>query len=171
MDKFDQKFTEFQHELTELTQSNVVMKEKEKKYKRTINQLEVRNLELEEKFKYAHQRNSDLNAQVEFVERDMQKMAKETGEHVSVTIRQVEKTQKREEATDRAFTDIKSMISQFRRERKSSKEALTQQRGVSGGRLSREDSPSDGRMVTLRQSNASPDDWKRQRMSPLRHKQ
>jgi len=38
-------------------------------------------------------------------------MAKETGEHVSVTIRQVEKSQKREEATDRAFTDIKSMIS------------------------------------------------------------
>ena len=68
-------------------------------------------------------------------------MAKETGEHVSAQIRQVEKTQKREEATDRAFTDIKSMISQFRRERNCSKEALAQQRGISGNGLSREGSP------------------------------
>ena len=47
------------------------LKEREKKYKRQIHQLEVRNLELEEKFKYANARNADLNAQVEFVERDM----------------------------------------------------------------------------------------------------
>ena len=40
------------------------MKEKERHQKSVINQLEVRNLELEEKFKYAHQRNNDLNAQV-----------------------------------------------------------------------------------------------------------
>ena len=32
--------------------------------------------------KYAAQRNTDLNAQVDFVERDMQKLAKETGEQV-----------------------------------------------------------------------------------------
>ena len=71
MDKFDQKFTEFSQELNELTESNLNMKEREKKYKRQIHQLEVRNLELEEKFKYANVRNADLNAQVEFVERDM----------------------------------------------------------------------------------------------------
>ena len=71
MDKFDQKFTEFSQELNELTDSNLNLKEREKKYKRTINQLELRNLELEEKFKYANVRNTDLNAQVEFVERDM----------------------------------------------------------------------------------------------------
>ena len=53
MDKFDGKFTEFSKELTELTESNMNHKEREKKYKRMINQLEVRNLELEEKFKYA----------------------------------------------------------------------------------------------------------------------
>jgi len=36
MDKFDQKFTEFSQELNELTDSNMNMKEREKKYKRTI---------------------------------------------------------------------------------------------------------------------------------------
>ena len=64
MDKFDQKFTEFSTELTELTESNQNMKDREKKYKRTIQKLEVRNLELEEKFKYAKIRNNDLNSQV-----------------------------------------------------------------------------------------------------------
>lgn len=44
----------------------------------------MRNLELEEKFKYANIRNKDLNAQVEFVESDMQKLAKETGEQVQI---------------------------------------------------------------------------------------
>lgn len=79
MDKFEQKFGEFQSELNELTDSNQEFRDKEKKYKRLINQLEVRNLELEEKFKYANQRNRDLNAQVEFVEKDMQHLAKEAG--------------------------------------------------------------------------------------------
>ena len=89
MDKFDQKFTEFSQELNELTESNLTLKEREKKYKRQMHQLEVRNLELEEKFKYAHARNADLNAQVEFVERDMQKLAKETGEQVQIQMRNV----------------------------------------------------------------------------------
>ena len=114
LDKFDQKFTEFSTELNELTESNLNLKEREKKYKRAIQQLEVKNLELEEKFKYAQQRNTDLNAQVEFVERDMQKLAKETGEQVRIQVRTVEQNQRRADATDRAFTDIKSMISQFR---------------------------------------------------------
>ena len=168
MDKFDQKFTEFSQELNELTDSNMNLKEREKKYKRTIHQLELRNLELEEKFKYSNIRATDLNAQVEFVERDMQKLAKETGEQVQVQIKTVQKTQKREEATDRAFTDIHSMIQQFRHERNSSKEKS--HRGNSGGRYNRDDgSPTDGLMRSSRQSSGSPDAWQRQRMSPLRH--
>lgn len=84
MDKFDQKFTEFSQELGELSEQNQIFKEKEKKFKRTIHNLELRNLELEEKMKYAHIRNTDLNAQVDFVERDMQKLAKETGQQVQI---------------------------------------------------------------------------------------
>ena len=57
MDKFDQKFEEFSKELSELSESNETMRSREKKYKRTINQLEIKNLELEEKLKYAQQRN------------------------------------------------------------------------------------------------------------------
>ena len=57
MDKFDQKFGEFSKELNELSESNETMRSREKKYKRTINQLEIKNLELEEKLKYAQQRN------------------------------------------------------------------------------------------------------------------
>ena len=38
-------------------------------------------------------------------------------------VRSVEQTQRRAEATDKAFTDIKSMIRDFRRERQTSKEA------------------------------------------------
>jgi len=53
MDKFDQKFEEFSRELTELTDANQNMRDREKKFKRTINHLEVKNLELEEKLKYA----------------------------------------------------------------------------------------------------------------------
>ena len=90
MDKFDQKFEEFSRELTELTDANQNMRDREKKFKRTINQLEVKNLELEEKLKYATQRNQDLNSQVQFVERDMQKLAKDTGEQVQMQIRNVE---------------------------------------------------------------------------------
>ena len=74
MDKFESKFTEFSNELAELTEQNQTYREREKKYKRTINSLELKNLELEEKIKYAQQRNLDLNAQVDFVERDMQKL-------------------------------------------------------------------------------------------------
>ena len=55
-------------------------KDREKKLKRHISALEVENLELKEKFKYANQRNIDLTSQVEFVEKDMQKLARETGE-------------------------------------------------------------------------------------------
>ena len=84
MDKFESKFTEFSQELSELTEQNQSLKDREKKYKRTINNLEVKNLELEEKLKYAHLRNTDLNAQVEFVERDMQKLARDTGEQVQI---------------------------------------------------------------------------------------
>ena len=36
LDKFDQKFTEFSSELNELTESNLNLKEREKKYKRAI---------------------------------------------------------------------------------------------------------------------------------------
>ena len=39
------------------SESNETMRSREKKYKRTINQLEIKNLELEEKLKYAQQRN------------------------------------------------------------------------------------------------------------------
>lgn len=62
MDKFEHKFAEFAHELTQLTEQNEYMREREKKFKRTINKLEVVNLEFEEKFKYAQQRNTDLSA-------------------------------------------------------------------------------------------------------------
>ena len=41
LDKFDKKFNEFQRELTALTEQNFTMKEKEKKYKRQIHDLEV----------------------------------------------------------------------------------------------------------------------------------
>ena len=41
-------------------------------------------MELEEKFKYAQQRNQDLNAQVDFVERDMQKLAKDASDQVQM---------------------------------------------------------------------------------------
>ena len=55
---------------------------------------------------------------------------------------------RRADATDRAFTDIKSMISQFRQERVQSKERLN--RGRSGGRLSsREASPSQDAYMTV----------------------
>lgn len=80
MDKFESKFGQFAQELTQLTEQNENMREREKKFKRTINKLEVYNLELEEKFKYAQLRNTDLNSQVNFVESDMQKLAQETGE-------------------------------------------------------------------------------------------
>lgn len=80
MDKFESKFGQFAQELTQLTEQNEHMREREKKFKRTINKLEVYNLELEEKFKYAQLRNTDLNSQVNFVESDMQKLAQETGE-------------------------------------------------------------------------------------------
>ena len=49
----------------------------------------MKNLELEEKFKYANQRNRDLNAQVEFVEKDMQNLAKETGAQVAMQTKTV----------------------------------------------------------------------------------
>lgn len=62
MDKFELKFTEFATELKDLTSQNQALKEKERKYKRTINQLEVKAIELEEKYKFANQRNNDLNA-------------------------------------------------------------------------------------------------------------
>ena len=53
MDTFEQKFTEFARELSDLNDQNMALKDREKKYKRTLNQLEVKNIELEEKFKYA----------------------------------------------------------------------------------------------------------------------
>jgi len=53
MDKFETKFVEFSRELGELTDQNALMKEREKKHKRTINKLEVANLELDEKLKYS----------------------------------------------------------------------------------------------------------------------
>ena len=104
-------------------------------------------MELEEKFKYAQQRNNDLNAQVEYVGRDMQKLAKETGDQVQIHMRTADQNQRRVDATDKAFTDIKSMISKFRTERNHSKERS--QRGISGGRYSRESSP-DGDLVASR---------------------
>ena len=60
LDKFDKKFNEFQHELTALTDQNFHLKEKEKKYKRQLHDLEVQNLEWKEKFKYSSARNTDL---------------------------------------------------------------------------------------------------------------
>ena len=79
MDKFDKKFTEFQTELTNLTDQNYHLREKEKKNKRKIHDLEVQNLEWKEKYKYQNVRNGDLTSQVENVERDMQKLASEAG--------------------------------------------------------------------------------------------
>ena len=64
LDKFDKKFTEFQAELTNLTDQNFHRKEKEKKYKRQIHDLEVQNLEWKEKYKYQSVRNNDLTSQV-----------------------------------------------------------------------------------------------------------
>lgn len=98
-------------------------------------------MELEERFKYAQKRNSDLNAQVQFVESDMQKLARDTGEQVQIHMRTAEQNQRRVDATDKAFVDIKSMISQFKNERRHSKERMASQRGYSGGRYSRESSP------------------------------
>lgn len=144
MDKFEAKFAEFSQELGELTDQNAEMKDKERKLKRTVNKLEVANLELEEKLKYSQQRNNDLNHQVGYVERDMHRLAQETGEQVQLHMRTAEQSQRRVDATDRAFADIKSMISQFRDERNSSKEralAASQR----GNRYSREDSRSPGR--------------------------
>ena len=54
----------------------------------------------------------------------MQKLAKETGEQVQIQMRNVQMKERKEEATERAFTDIHSMIQQFRHERNSSKERL-----------------------------------------------
>jgi len=53
MDKFEAKFAEFGQELTQLNEQNELLQEREKKFKRAINKLEVKNLELEEKLKYA----------------------------------------------------------------------------------------------------------------------
>ena len=64
LDKFDKKFSEFQRELTSLTDQNYVLKEKEKKTKRQLHELEVQNLEWREKFKYSSARNNDLTSQV-----------------------------------------------------------------------------------------------------------
>ena len=117
LDKFDKKFTEFQAELTNLTDQNFHLKEKEKKHKRLIHDLEVQNLEWKEKYKYQSVRNSDLTTQVESVEKDMQRMANEAGRQTAFVTLQDERSQKKEEATEQAFVDIKSMISQYRRDR------------------------------------------------------
>ena len=184
MDKFETKFAEFSQELGELTDQNAQMKEKEKKLKRTVNKLEVANLELEEKLKYSLQRNDDLNHQVGYVERDMQRLAQETGEQVQLHMRTAEQSQRRVDATDRAFADIKSMISQFRNERNTSKERV-QGASQRGNRYSRENSQSPGRDFSgdpdvrgaqahhllrssspaRQSSSASPDAWKRERIT------
>ena len=94
-------------------------------------------------------------------------------------MRNVQMKERKEEATERAFTDIHSMIQQFRHDRANSKERMQQasNRGNSGGRYNnqsshgREDgSPSDGGLMRSgRQSSGSPDGWRqRQRISPMR---
>ena len=122
LDKFDKKFTEFQTELTNLTDQNYHLREKEKKNKRKIHDLEVQNLEWKEKYKYQNVRNGDLTSQVENVERDMQKLANEAGKQAAFVTIQGEKSQRKEEATEQAFVDIKSMISQYRKDRITQKE-------------------------------------------------
>ena len=106
----------------------------------------------------------------------MQKLAKETGEQVQIQMRNVQMKERKEEATERAFTDIHSMIQQFRHERASSKERLqASQRGNSGGRYNNssqamdDGSPSNGLMRSGRHSSGSPDAWQRRRISPVRN--
>ena len=85
--------------------------------KRQVRELEVQNLEWREKFKYSSARNNDLTHQVEYVEKDMQRIAKEAGTQQAFATFQGEQMSRRDEEQERAFVDIKSMISQYRRDR------------------------------------------------------
>lgn len=78
MDKFDKKFTEFQTELTELTDQNLIMKDKEKRSKKKINELEVQIVEMKERSKYLQQKNSELVDKMGYVENDYMQMQRDT---------------------------------------------------------------------------------------------
>ena len=80
MDKFDKKFTEFQRELTDLSEQNSMFKDKEKRYKKKINDSEVQNLEWKERCKYLQARNTELTRQVEILEGDVLSFTRAQGQ-------------------------------------------------------------------------------------------
>ena len=77
MDKFDQKFADFQNELNDLSDQNLVLRDKEKRSKKKINELEVENLEWKERAKYLQTRNNELTNQVGSVEKDLIRMTRD----------------------------------------------------------------------------------------------
>ena len=87
------------------------MKDKEKRSKKKINELEVQILEWKERCKYLQQKNGELTDKIGSVESDFLQIQKDTEQAKLNQAYSADQLYRKEEGQDRAFTDIKDMIS------------------------------------------------------------
>ncbi len=82
LSKFDQKFKDFQKELTFLNDENIRIKDKEKKQKRLAQELEVELLAWKEKHRYSEDRCRELQAKFEGMSREMVQLRHENEKQI-----------------------------------------------------------------------------------------
>lgn len=123
--KFEQKFTEFQSELTHLNDENYRLREKEKRSKKQAQELDIELTAWKEKHKYLEERTREMQFKYETVSRDMQTLAHENERQMMLNAIQERQDHRKAERSDEAIDDIKNLIKSFKNQRAGLKENVS----------------------------------------------